>query len=337
MSKNIKNNKIHNYSSDETLWGLNEWKYLEKQSIKKILLTKNEEDAFKICKKVGKKILKNYSNSFFTVTRFLPKTKSDLVEIIYASVRFPDEIVDTFVMSSAKKNELLDDWKAKFNKSKKHSDLYDLIKNDIPLIISSYRKVANEKNIPDEYYLSFIDAMRKDIDVYEYKNMDSLINEYIYGSAIVVGYFLAYIYGPNKNYTIEDLLEPSRNLGIALQLTNFARDVHEDYFRGRFYTPSNILEKPKNINHLNEYVLKAREILANEAEKWYKKSEEGMNYFAPDSQIAIKACLELYRKLNQKILSEEKPANHKYSLSLKEKLSFIPLSKFWKLFTIYLT
>ena len=62
-----------------------------------------------------------------------------------------------------------------------------------------------------------------------------------------------------------------------------------------------------------------------------------MELFAKDSQIAIQACLNLFRKLNQKILSEEKPANHRYSLSLKEKLSFIPLSKVWKLFMIYLT
>ena len=336
MQKKVKDDLYYKYSPDENLWELQEWINLEKKTISKITSSKNEKDAYKICKELGKKILKNYSNSFFTVTRFLPKAKRDLVEIIYASVRFPDEIVDTFEITSKEKNQMLDDWENKFNKSKNFTDINSLINNNIPVIISSYRMAAIEKNIPDEYYLSFISAMRKDIDVYEYKDMNTLINEYIYGSAIVVGYFLAYIYGPNINKTVNDLLEPSRDLGIALQLTNFARDVYEDYFRGRFYTPSNILKKPQKESDLPKYVLNARKILANEAEKWYEKSEKGMENFAPDSQIAIKSCLELYRKLNTKILKKEMPVDHRYSLTLKEKFSFLPMTKLWKLILLYI-
>ena len=336
MPRKIKDGLNYEYSSDENLWELSEWISLEKKTLSKIASSKNEKNAYKICKELGKKILKNYSNSFFTVTRFLPKAKRDLVEIIYASVRFPDEIVDTFEITSKEKYKMLDEWENKFKESKKYNNLHSLINNNIPVIISSYRMAAIETKIPDKYYISFIDAMRKDIDVYEYEDMDSLINEYVYGSAIVVGYFLAYIYGPNNDKSVKDLLEPSRDLGIALQLTNFARDVYEDYFRGRFYTPCNILEKPKKTSDLKEYVINARKILANEAEEWYKKAEKGMENFAPDSQIAIKTCLELYRKLNLKILQKEMPADHRYSLTLKEKFSFLPIRKLWKLILLYI-
>ena len=89
--------------------------------------------------------------------------------------------------------------------------------------------------------------MRKDIEISEYKKMEDLIDDYVYGSAIVVGYFLAYIYGPEEGYSVEDLLTPSKDLGIALQLTNFARDVYEDYFRGRFYAPTELLCKPTEL------------------------------------------------------------------------------------------
>ena len=101
MRKNNIENR--NFISDENLWDYNEWQDLESKVSKKILASKDQEEAFQIGKKMGKKILKNYSNSFFTVTRFLPKEKRDLVEIIYASVRYPDEIVDTFDMSNVKK------------------------------------------------------------------------------------------------------------------------------------------------------------------------------------------------------------------------------------------
>ena len=331
------NNKIKNinFITDQNLWGFSEWELLEEKVSSKIINSNYENKAFYIGKKMGKKVLKNYSNSFFTVTRFLPKEKRDLVEIIYASVRYPDEIVDTFDLNSKDKNILLDNWKDKFIESKKYSSIIESVKAGIPSIISCYRKAASNTNIPDEYYLSFIEAMRKDIDISEYQNIDELIKDYVYGSAIVVGYFLAYIYGPNKNHTVNDLLAPSKDLGIALQLTNFARDVYEDYHRGRFYSPSNLLKKPKNNTELEDYVFKSRKILASEAEHWYTKAEKGMDYFAEDSQIAIKTCLELFRKLNTKILTQEMPLDYRYSLSMKEKLSFLPIKKIWKLSLLY--
>ena len=83
-------------------------------------------------------------------------------------------------------------------------------------------------------------------------------------------------------------------------------------------------------------MINARKVLANEAEEWYKKAEKGMENFAPDSQIAIKTCLELYRKLNLKILQKEMPADHRYSLTLKEKFSFLPIRKLWKLILLYI-
>ena len=180
MRKNIIENK--NFISDENLWDYNEWQDLESKVSKKILASKDQAEAFQIGKKMGKKILKNYSNSFFTVTRFLPKEKRDLVEIIYASVRYPDEIVDTFDMSNVKKNQLLDSWKEQFIASKTFSSITQSVDSGIPTIISCYRKAAIEKSIPDEYYISFIEAMRKDIEISEYKKMEDLIDDYVYGS-----------------------------------------------------------------------------------------------------------------------------------------------------------
>ena len=327
----------YTYIADEQLWGPEKWESLELNYNNKISNAVSEDKAYYFGKELGRKILKNYSKSFFTVTRFLPKDKRDLVEIVYAAVRYPDEIVDTFNFSHKQKENLLNAWEDKFKLSSQYSSLIQSVNNKVPVILSCFRKLSVEKSIPEKYYFSFLEAMKKDIDKKFYKNMDDLIDNYVYGSAIVVGYFLAYIYGATQDKSIKDLLKPSKELGIALQLTNIARDVYEDYFRGRYYTPVDLLDLPKNEIELEGYVINARKILALEAESWYIKAEKGMELFAKDSQIATQSCLNLFRKLNQKILSEEKPANHKYSLSLKEKLSFIPLSKVWKLFMIYLT
>ena len=73
MPEKIITNKTYDFSSDQNLWELSEWEALEKKTIDGILSADSEEDSYKICKNLGKKIIKNYSNSFFTVTRFLPK------------------------------------------------------------------------------------------------------------------------------------------------------------------------------------------------------------------------------------------------------------------------
>ena len=71
--------------------------------------------------------------------------------------------------------------------------------------------------------------------------LDDLIESYIYGSAIVVGYFLTYVYGASGEGSFDRALASARDLGIALQLTNFLRDVGEDQRRGRLYLPLDML------------------------------------------------------------------------------------------------
>ncbi len=73
-------------------------------------------------------------------------SKKDESEIIYASVRFPDEIVDTFDMTSEEKNSMLNKWENKFQESKKYSTIKELTSKNIPVILSAYRMAAIKKN-----------------------------------------------------------------------------------------------------------------------------------------------------------------------------------------------
>ena len=79
----------YTYIADEQLWGPEKWESLELNYKNKISNAVSEDKAYNFGKELGNKILKNYSSSFFTVTRFLPKYKRELVDIIYAAVRYP--------------------------------------------------------------------------------------------------------------------------------------------------------------------------------------------------------------------------------------------------------
>jgi phytoene synthase len=272
-------------------------------------------------------VLKTYSTSFFLVTRFLPPGKRAEVEVIYASVRYPDEIVDTFPVSPARKLELLQEWADGYEAGLRG-------RAGIPPFLAAFTDVVKRRGIPPEHYRSFLEAMRLDVTPRLYATMDDLIDSYVYGSAIVVGYFLAYVYGGSDFLRI---LESSRNLGIALQLTNFLRDVGEDQRRGRVYLPQDMLQAvgierldvddTAQLEPLNCVLKRVSAI----AEDHYAASERDLEAFSPDCITAIRACIDVYRQLNLRIGRSAEGVRHRESVPMVTKFQVLPPSKYWRL------
>src|SRR5581483_8976603 len=158
------------------------------------------------------------SSSFFLVTRFLPPDKRAKVEMIYAAVRYPDEIVDTFSLSPERKRHLLREWERSYDRALSGATVDDSLSAGIPWILANFGQIVMRHAIPPEHYRAFLDAMRRDIEPTPYTNLDNLVSDYIYGSAIVVGYFLAHVYTPSAGSTLAETYDASANLAIALQL-----------------------------------------------------------------------------------------------------------------------
>ncbi len=272
-------------------------------------------------------VLKTYSTSFFLVTRFLPPEKRAEVEVIYASVRYPDEIVDTFPVSQPRKLELLQEWVDGYE-----AGLQGRV--GIPPFLAAFTEVVRRREIPHEHYRSFLQAMRQDVEPRPYSTMDDLVDSYIYGSAIVVGYFLAYVYGASD---FPRALESSRNLGIALQLTNFLRDVGEDQRRGRVYLPADLLQA-EGISQLDvddheqlEALKRVLRRVSAIAEEHYAASERDLDAFSPDCVTAIRACIDVYRQLNLRIGRSAEGVRHRESVPMVTKFQVLPRSKYWRL------
>tara|TARA_B100001121_G_scaffold271960_1_gene258220 strand:+ start:160 stop:1173 length:1014 start_codon:yes stop_codon:yes gene_type:complete len=335
MNKEQKNNFMGEWTPNE--WGNFERSYLTD-------LKSSIEDGLDIAVKFSRKVLKTHSTSFFIVTRFLPKFMRDEVELVYGSVRFPDEIVDSFNIENDEKKILLSNWRNKYRLALETNSFEESINKDVPILLAGFTEVVKKYSIPTNYYESFLDAMELDVEPRDFENTDDLINNYVYGSAIVVGYFLAYVYGSSQIDNFEETLKSSKELGIALQLTNFIRDINEDLKRGRVYIPKTILKNNgidlknygNNVNQNTSSINSARMELASIANKYYKESEKGIESFSPESRVAIKACIELYGKLNDRIISRGNDIKNRESLSWSEKLGALPSSKYWKLPIAYL-
>jgi 15-cis-phytoene synthase len=137
---------------------------------------------------------------------------------IYGFVRFADEIVDTF--HEHDKKLLLEQFK---------KETYDAINRGISLnpILNSFQRTVNEYSIDLKLVDAFFHSMEMDL---EKKSYDSAAyQEYIYGSAEVVGLMCLYVFCEGKIERYEKLEAPARALGAAFQKVNFLRDIRADY------------------------------------------------------------------------------------------------------------
>ena len=170
---------------------------------------------------------REYSTSFFSAIRLLHHDMRQPIYNIYGFVRFADEIVDTF--HDYDKTLLLEEFKR---------ETYIAIDREISLnpILNSFQQTVNEYNIDSELIDSFFGSMEMDLSQrnYDIKNF----NEYVYGSAEVVGLMCLYVFCEGKKELFEKLRDSACSLGAAFQKVNFLRDIRDDYNSlSRMYFP----------------------------------------------------------------------------------------------------
>jgi len=177
--------------------------------------------------KCSQLITQQYSTSFTLGIKTLNKKFHYPIYGIYGFVRFADEIVDTF--HDYDKAALLDDFEA---------CTYEAIRKRISLnpVLHAFQSVVHQYNIDLAFIDAFLKSMRMDLLDQRY-NKD-LYDEYIYGSAEVVGLMCLRVFCEGDEVLFNKLKEPARSLGAAFQKVNFLRDMKSDYKeRGRVYFP----------------------------------------------------------------------------------------------------
>jgi phytoene synthase len=329
--------KFQSKSRPTEVWSIEEWTRLEQRTRARALQVDSEQCAWSLIIKQARRVMRAYTTSFFIVTRFLPTNKRAEVEAIYATVRYPDEIVDTFPLTVKERLSLLDRWQEKYEVSLQTLSLADALRQEVPCFLAAFAKVVRERRIPSQHYRTFLNAMRRDINPRPFATLDDLIENYIYGSAIVVGYFLTHVYGAPTEDDFTRALESARDLGIALQLTNFLRDIAEDQRRGRVYFPLDMLSE-EGIEDLNtqderqaESLHAVQRRLAHIARTYYASAKENLDAFNSDCRPAIYACIEVYGRLNERIAASDRGIGRRESVPLREKFRVLPPSKYWRI------
>jgi len=137
---------------------------------------------------------------------------------IYGFVRFADEIVDTF-----------HNFDKKYLLEKFESDYYDAVKQGISLnpILQSFQQTVKKYSISDEHIQAFLTSMKYDLVKNEY-NDKAAADNYIYGSADVVGLMCLKVFCDGDDKLYHELEFSARKLGSAFQKVNFLRDLKND-------------------------------------------------------------------------------------------------------------
>lgn len=234
------------------------------------------------CLECSKVITQRYSTSFSLGIRAFDKKYRYPIYAIYGFVRYADEIVDTF--HEFDKELLFKNFKA---------DTYQAIAQKISLnpVLHSFQYAVNKYNIPHDLIEAFLHSMEMDIDKSKYDPQQ--YNEYIYGSAEVIGLMCLMIFCEGDLKAYENLTPYARSLGAAFQKINFLRDIKSDYYeRGRVYFP--------NVEFA-EFCESQKSIIEEDIQKDFNHGLEGIKKLPEGARLGVYIAYRYYLDLFKKI------------------------------------
>ncbi len=188
----------------------------------------NTEFYFLRCYEISELITKRYSTSFSLATSLMEPEVRKAVYAVYGFVRLADEVVDSF--HGYPQQLLLDNLEQQLEEALQQ-------KISTNPILNAFVDTVERHQISREYIAAFMRSMRADLSQATYTSEDDL-NEYIYGSADVVGLICLQIFCRGNEPLFLYLSPAAEKLGSAFQKVNFLRDLHCDKEKlGRSYFP----------------------------------------------------------------------------------------------------
>ena len=231
----------------------------------------------------SKNVTKMYSTSFASAVKMLaPCIRQDIYNI-YGFVRFADEIVDTFHDYN---KELLFDL---FEK-----DLETALNNKISLnpVLNSFQHTVHKYQIPSELIQAFMKSMKMDLVKSKYTTYEEY-NEYIYGSADVVGLMCLKVFVNGDDTKYAELEQSAMRLGSAFQKVNFLRDLKADYEDlSRTYFPNT------DLSQLNET---SKNEIIKEIEADFEAGYQGIVKLPIEAKFGVYTAYIYYKKLLSKL------------------------------------
>lgn len=228
------------------------------------------------------RVMAAYSTSFSLAITLVDKSMRAHIYAVYGLVRLADEVVDSFRPHDAR--QLLE---------KLEHEVYSALESGYStnLLIHSFSKTARAYHFELGLIRAFFASMRMDISKTDYNQKE--YEDYIYGSAEVIGLMCLHIFTDNNTSLYSQLQASARALGSAFQKINFLRDMAADHTElGRMYFPG------VNFETMNE---KDKLKIATDISKDIQKARRGLVNLPSSSRYGVLLALYYYEALIKKL------------------------------------
>lgn len=242
--------------------------------------------------------LARHSKSFAFAARFLPRESADRAASLYAWCRRADDAVDG--VPRARQRAAIGRLRAELERVYAGEELADPRAR-------AFQRVVAACSIPREYPHELLRGMEMDASGARYESFDELL-VYCHRVAGVVGLMMAQVLGARRR----GALIHAAHLGIAMQLTNVARDVREDWGLGRLYLPERWLAEagaPRLRERLGEPFPEAARAatvrvvsrLLREAERFYRSGDRGLADLPWRAALGVRTARLVYAAIGARV------------------------------------
>ncbi len=231
---------------------------------------------------VSRLTTRSYSTSFSLGIYFLHDRLRDPIYSIYGFVRVADEIVDSF-----------EGYNQEYLLKKFREDTYEALEQKISAnpILNSFQEVVHEFDIDRELIDTFLKSMEMDLQKVDYT--DEKYQQYILGSAEVVGLMCLHVFTEGDKKMFAELKPYAMKLGAAFQKVNFLRDLKDDYHvLGRTYFPGVDMEN---------FSAEAKQQIEEEIEEDFRIALQGIKMLPASSKGGVYLAYVYYQSLFKKI------------------------------------
>jgi len=283
---------------------------------------------YQLCRQIMRAASRNYSFA----SAFFPSGILPHVEALYALMRVGDDRVDVSSAGFSSALEAIDDWE------KLYWDAFDRGDSPHP-VMRAYLNTAIERGIPKETMAPYFRAMREDLTITRFPTFEHLLH-YMEGSAVPVGRAMLHILGVKKSYTLEEALPGADSLSIAMQLSNFWRDIGSDWNINRVYIPQEDLERfgyseaDLAAQRINARWKNLLEFEFTRTEDFYAHARRSVARLAV-GRWAVMSGLEVYRAILGSIRRNQYDVfTRRANTSRVQKLRLAAVSLWWTLFSV---
>lgn len=267
------------------------------------------ELAYEECRSITRREAKNFYYAFLT----LPAIQRKAIYVAYAFCRHCDDSVDRVASVDDKLSTL-----SRLDESLRQA--YSGHASE-PVFVA-LADVAERYEIPEEYFKQVLSGVESDLVKNRYEDFEEL-RGYCYQVASVVGLICLQIFG----YKNDVAKQHAADLGLAMQLTNIARDVKEDLEFDRIYLPQEEMarfgysEQDLQAGLVNDAFIELMRFQAQRAKEYFRSGFQLLPYLSRRSRACPAVLGQLYRTVLQRIEDADYDVLHqRVSLSTGEKL-----------------